>query len=495
MNSPRQPSRGERGHVFLALGVALVFALAMQAPPSHAQEASDARPALRSLSKAFTQVAQDAMPAVVFIQVEKRLEGAQSPFGYNNPFDLFGEEFFERFFGRRFPDQRREPQRQREYRQQGQGSGFIVSKDGYILTNHHVVGEADRITVTLADNRELDAKLIGSDPKSDVAVIKIQGDDFPVLPVGDSERLAVGEWVIAIGNPFGLTHTMTVGVVSAKGRSRMGITDYEDFIQTDAAINPGNSGGPLLNLDGEVVGINTAIFSRSGGYMGIGFAIPIQMATQIQKQLIETGKVIRGYLGVSIQDLTQDLAKSFGMDNTDGVLIAGVSPGTPAEEAGLKSGDVIVAFDGKDVSDTGQLRNLVAGTPVGTKVTVTVIRDKKRREITVKLSELPSHALASADDSEVFEQLGFTVQDLTEELADQLGYEGQEGVIITEVQPGSEADRVGLRRGTLIRQVNRRDVRNTEDFMQALRDSDPSKQVLLLAQDRRGTRFVVLELG
>jgi serine protease Do len=198
---------------------------------------------------------------------------------------------------------------------------------------------------------------------------------------------------------------------------------------------------------------------------------------------------------VNIQDLTQDLAKSFGMDNTDGVLIAGVSPGTPAEEAGLKSGDVIVAFDGKDVSDTGQLRNLVAGTPVGTKVTVTVIRDKKRREITVKLSELPSHALASADDSEVFEQLGFTVQDLTEELADQLGYEGQEGVIITEVQPGSEADRVGLRRGTLIRQVNRQDVRNTEDFMQALRESDPSKQVLLLAQDRRGTRFVVLELG
>jgi serine protease Do len=288
---------------------------------------------------------------------------------------------------------------------------------------------------------------------------------------------------------------MTVGVVSAKGRSRMGITDYEDFIQTDAAINPGNSGGPLLNLEGEVVGINTAIFSRSGGYMGIGFAIPIQMATQIQKQLIETGKVSRGYLGVGIQDLTQDLAQSFGMDDTDGVLVASVAPGTPAEEAGLKSGDVIVAFDGRAVRDTGQLRNLVAGMPVGTKVTVTVMRDKKRREITVELSELPSHALASADDSEVFEQLGFTVQDLTEELADQLGYEGPEGVIITEVEPGSDADRAGLRRGTLIRQVNRRDVRNTADFMQAVRESAPSKQVLLLAQDRRGTRFVVLDLS
>jgi len=431
---------------------------------------------------------------VVFIQVEKRMSSGQPPFGYNNPFDLFGEEFFERFFGRRFPDQQRQRQ-PREYRQQGQGSGFIISKDGYILTNNHVVGEADRMTVTLADDREFEAKLIGTDPKSDVAVIKIEGNNFPVLPMGDSDRLAVGEWVIAIGNPFGLTHTMTVGVVSAKGRSQMGITDYEDFIQTDAAINPGNSGGPLLNLDGEVVGINTAIFSRSGGYMGIGFAIPIKMATYIQKQLVDTGKVTRGYLGVGIQDLTKDLATSFGLDDTDGVLVASVASGAPAQEAGLKTGDVIVSFDGNDIRDTNQLRNLVARTPVGRQVAVEVIRDKKPQQFSVEIGELPDRVLASADDSELLKQLGFSVQDLTEELAYQLGYEGQEGVIVADVEPGSEADRLGLGQGTLIRQVNRQSVRNTAEFMQALRESEQSKRVLLLAQDQRGTRFVALDLS
>jgi serine protease Do len=474
------------------LVVALAVVVTIQAPPSQAQDAADARPALRSLSNAFTQVAQQAMPAVVFIQVEKRISGGQPPFGYNNPFDLFGDEFFERFFGRRFPNQQRQP---REYRQQGQGSGFIISKDGYILTNNHVVGEADRMTVTLADDREFEAKLIGTDPKSDVAVIKIEGDNFPVLPIGDSDRLAVGEWVIAIGNPFGLTHTMTVGVVSAKGRSHMGITDYEDFIQTDAAINPGNSGGPLLNLDGEVVGINTAIFSRSGGYMGIGFAIPIKMATSIQKQLVDTGKVTRGYLGVGIQDLNKDLANSFGLDDTEGVLVASVASGTPAEAAGLKTGDVIVAFDGKDVKDTNQLRNLVARTPVGRQVAVQVIRDKKPRSFTVAIAEQPDDVLARADDSELLNQLGFTVQDLTEELAAQLGYEGQEGVVVADVQPDSDAGRAGLRRGTLIRQVNRQSVHNTAEFMQALEASEQSKRVLLLAQDRRGTRFVALDLS
>ena len=491
MNSSRHPNRDHRWNTCLALAIALAVALAMPAPWAQAQASSEAHSALRHLSRAFTQVAQKAMPAVVFIQVERRVESEVSPFGYNNPFDLFGEDFFERFFGPRFP----ESQRPREYREQGQGSGFIVSKDGYILTNHHVVGEADRITVTLADNREFEAELIGADAKSDVAVVKIKGDDFPVLPIGDSDRLAVGEWVIAIGNPFGLTHTVTVGVVSAKGRSHMGITDYEDFIQTDAAINPGNSGGPLLNLDGEVVGINTAIFSRSGGYMGIGFAIPIQMATHIQNQLINTGKVTRGYLGVNMQDLTQDLAQSFGLDETDGVLVSSVMPGTPAEEAGLKSGDVMVEFDGTAVTDTNQLRNLVARTPVGSEVTVKVIRDNKPRAFTVKIGELPDKVPASAEDADVLEQVGFTVQDLTEALAYQLGYEGQEGVIIADVEPGSQADGVGLSPGTLIHQVNRQTVRNTAEFMQALRTSEQSNHVLLLVQDRRGTRFVALDLN
>jgi serine protease Do len=237
----RQGTDGMAMKRVVGWAIAITLIVVMCAPGLQAQSRGEARSELRNLSNAFTQVAQDAMPAVVFIQVEKTLQGGESSSNLNNPFDLFGEEFFERFFGQRFPRQQREHPQPHQYRQQGQGSGFIVSKDGYILTNHHVVGEADKITVTLADNREFKAKLVGTDAKADVAVIKIDGTDFPVLPQGNSDKLAVGEWVIAIGNPFGLTHTMTVGVVSAKGRSRMGITDYEDFIQTDAAINPGNS--------------------------------------------------------------------------------------------------------------------------------------------------------------------------------------------------------------------------------------------------------------
>jgi serine protease Do len=330
-----------------------------------------------------------------------------------------------------------------------------------------------------------------------VAVIKIDGKNLPVLPRGDSDKLAVGEWVIAIGNPFGLTHTMTVGVVSAKGRSRMGITDYEDFIQTDAAINPGNSGGPLLNLDGEVVGINTAIFSQSGGYMGIGFAIPMNMATAIQKQLIATGKVSRGYLGVRIQDLTPDLAKSFGLSGKEGVLVAGVSPDTPAAAAGFKTGDVIVDFDGATVTDTSHLRNLVAQTPVGQHVSVRVIRDKTEQELSVTIAEQPAKMVATSapNEPEALEQWGFTAQDLTAELGKQLGYSGEEGVVVTDVESGSPADEAGLSRGTLIREVNRQAVRSTEELMQLLSSAKASKQALLLVQDRRGAHFLVLRLA
>jgi serine protease Do len=475
----------------------ILLIIGIRVTGSQAQDQGEARTHLRSLSKAFTQVAHDAMPSVVFIQVEQTLQGDDPQSSLNNPFDLFGEEFFERFFGQRFPHQQRERRQPRSYRQQGQGSGFIVSSDGYILTNHHVVGEADKITVTLADNREFKAKLVGTDAKTDVAVIKIDGKNLPVLPRGDSDKLAVGEWVIAIGNPFGLTHTMTVGVVSAKGRSRMGITDYEDFIQTDAAINPGNSGGPLLNLDGEVVGINTAIFSQSGGYMGIGFAIPMNMATAIQKQLIATGKVSRGYLGVSIQDLTPDLAKSFGLSGKEGVLVAGVSPDTPAAAAGFKTGDVIVDFDGATVTDTSHLRNLVAQTPVGQHVSVRVIRDKTEQELSVTIAEQPAKMVATSapNEPEALEQWGFTAQDLTAELGKQLGYSGEEGVVVTDVESGSPADEAGLSRGTLIREVNRQAVRSTEELMQLLSSAKASKQALLLVQDRRGAHFLVLRLA
>ena len=278
--------------------------------------------------KGFSGVASKATPAVVFIQVEKQVP-AGNMYSFNNPFDLFGEDFAERFFGvprqarpgqpdRRFPNRGRQPM----YKQTGQGSGFIISKDGYILTNTHVVGDVDTITVRLADGREFKAKRVGADPRTEVALIKIESEgDLPVLEIGSPEKLQIGEWVIAIGNPFGLKETLTVGVVSAKGRSNIGITDYEDFIQTDAAINPGNSGGPLLNIDGEVVGINTAIYSRSGGYMGIGFAVPIDMAMNIKDQLVANGKVTRGYVGVYLNpgEDTEEMAKSFGRSEAGGV--------------------------------------------------------------------------------------------------------------------------------------------------------------------------------
>jgi serine protease Do len=460
------------------------------------KEAAGERAALQNLSRGFTSVAKSALPAVVSIKVEKAAGSGQGAGELNNPFDLFGEEFFERFFGRRFPEGRR-PGGQRP-RQLGQGSGFLISPDGHILTNNHVVGEADRVIVTLADGRELQAKPVGTDPRSDVAVIKIEGNNFPVLPLGDSDTLEVGEWVIALGNPFGLTQTMTVGVVSAKGRSQLGIVDYEDFIQTDAAINPGNSGGPLLNLQGAVVGLNTAIFSQSGGYMGIGFAIPINMAKAIEKQLIATGKVTRGYLGVRIQELSEDLARSFGVEGIAGVLVAEVTEGTPAVKAGIKAGDVILEIDGQPVRSPGQLRNVVAATPPGTTVRVLVLRDKKRHELSLKVGELPAEqvtASASEPEAQSLGKLGLGVQNLTDELAQQLGYERHEGVVVSRVEPDSAAARAGLRPGMLIRQVNQKDVENMRDFQTALAESERTQRVLLLVQDRQSTRYVALRFG
>lgn len=476
----------------LVLGVSVwvMVASAFVTLPAWAAEPEEDVKTLRSLSKAFTRLAQKALPSVVFIKVERGESAGRGPSDFNNPFDLFGEEFFERFFGKRQPG--RQP---KQPRQMGQGSGFVISKDGYILTNHHVVGEADRILVGFSDGRELPAKTIGTDPKSDVAVIKIDGKNFPVLPLGDSDALEVGEWVMALGNPFGLSHTITVGVVSAKGRSQVGIVDYEDFIQTDAAINPGNSGGPLINLNGEVVGINTAIFSRSGGYMGIGFAIPVNMAKSIEKQLVSSGKVTRGYLGVRIQELTDDLAKSFGVESTAGVLIAEVSKGGAAEKAGLKTGDVVIAFDGKPLRDPGQFRNAVALVAPGTTIPLVVMRGKKRLDVSVKVGELPTEPVASTAEPERAEPLGFNVQDLSSELAQQLGYKRGDGVVVTQVEPNSAAYEAGIRRGMLILQVNQKTVNNTQAFHEALAGAERSKRVLLLVQDRKSTRYVALPFG
>ena len=434
------------------------------------------------------------MPAVVSIKVEKTVQvGARGmqPFGFNNPFDFFGDDFMRRYF----PGQGQGGGRQREFKQQGAGSGFLVSKDGYILSNNHVVGDADTITVRLNDGREFEAERIGTDPKSEVALIRIEGEDFPVLPLADSANIKVGEWAIAIGNPFGLSETLTIGVISAKGRSNIGIADYEDFIQTDAAINPGNSGGPLLNGKGEVIGINTAIYSRTGGYMGIGFAIPINMAKYVKRQLIEKGEVVRSYLGVYIQPVTTELAESFGMDEARGILISQVTEGSGADKGGLTSGDVILEMNGKPVDKVGSFRNKVAANPPGTELTLTIYRDGKETTVDVTTGEFPDTGdMAAATTEELTGELGLTVRTLTPDLAQRFGYEGRNGVIVSQVEYGSAAAQAGIRAGNLITSVNRTAVNSVEDFRTALSASQETGRALLHVSNEQGARFVVLNI-
>lgn len=440
-------------------------------------------------AKAFSSVVKKAGPAVVHVGVEKSVKNSLQ----QGPMDFFNDPFFERFFGPQFrhPQQEDQP---REFKQRAAGSGFIISPEGLILTNNHVVGDADSITIRLADEREFKAKVIGTDPQSDVALIKIDAKDLPVLPLGDSDKLEVGEWVIAIGSPFELNQTVTVGVVSAKGRSRMGISDYENFIQTDAAINPGNSGGPLLNIHGEVIGMNTAIFSRSGGYMGIGFAIPINMAQNIQEQLLKHGKVTRGWLGVVIQDVTDELAKSFSLANTHGVLISEVTPDSPADKAGLLQGDVIVKLNGTETKDVTVLRNKVALIPPGTEINIELVRDGKTKKLTVTIGEQPENfgkAGFTGDDS--LHPMGLILQDLTKELAEQFNYAEDQGVLIADVEPESPADMAGLKAGQLIEEVNKNRIHNLQQLKKVLEGSKNGDQVLLRIRSGEYSRYVVLQ--
>ncbi len=478
-----------RARMFLAAMAMALFLGAMPCQSVHAWAMDDdAIEILDKTSKAFAEIVKKAKPAVVFVQVEKVVEqGGGSPFGGGDPFGFFNDPFFQHFFGPQF--RQRQP---RKFKQRGQGSGFIISKDGYILTNNHVVGDADEISVKLSDGRKFKAKVVGKDPQSDVAVIKIDADNLPVLPLGNSDDLEVGEWVIAIGNPFGLTQTVTVGVVSAKGRSRLGINDYEDFIQTDAAINPGNSGGPLLNIHGEVVGMNTAIFSRSGGYMGIGFAIPINMARAVKDQLVKYGKVIRGWLGVVIQEIDEDLAKSFGLSKAEGVLVAEVAEDSPAAKGGMKAGDVILKLNGQKVTDVGELRNKIALTPPGTKVTFEILRDGKRKKLKIVIEEKPGTTAVSINRHNILKKIGLAVQELTPDLAQQFGYKEGQGVLIAEVEPGSAAASVGMRPGQLIIEVNRIRVHNMEEFLEALNRS--RSRVLFRIKDGDFSRYVAIRL-
>ncbi len=416
--------------------ISLGFVLSL-AGPVHAQSNTESA---KELSSAFSAAAKAAMPAVVSVKVEKAVEVSSMKFGsargFNDPFGLFDDDLLRRFFGDRLPPQQQTP---RKYREQGQGSGFIISKDGYILTNNHVVGDADKITVELNDGRKFEnAKLTGTVPDSEVALIKIDGHDFPVLPMGNSEKIEIGDWVIAIGNPFGLNGTVTVGVISAVGRSNVHIAAYEDFIQTDAAINPGNSGGPLINLDGQVIGINTAIFSQSGGYMGIGFAIPINMARTIEEQLKKQGRVVRGYLGVLGQDITKDMADLLQLKDGQGVIVAYVEKGSPAEKDGLKSHDILLQMNGKRIESYDSLRHEIAMLPPGNKVEFVIMRDGKTRDIVVTLAERLAELAQSKQPApqQSQETLGIEVQNLTRDIAQQLGYSLGDGVIVASVVPG-----------------------------------------------------------
>ncbi len=454
---------------------------------------------LRQMGKAFAQIAEKASPAVVGVRAEKTVTQDYSDF-YDSPFGgPFDDDFFDHFFGRPSPRERspRERSPRRKSRQIAQGSGFIISEDGYILTNNHLVGEAEKVEVQLKDTeKKLVAKVIGTDPDSDVAVIKIDAKDLTYLKLADSDILEVGEWVIAIGNPYGLSHTVTAGIVSAKGRSGVGLTTYEDFIQTDAAVNPGNSGGPLLNLDGEVVGINTAILSRSGGNVGIGLAIPVNMAKAVYTQLVESGTVVRGFLGVQPQDIGADMAAALGLDDAKGVILPQVTKGSAADKGGVKKGDIVVEFDGKLVENEVDFRRRVAMKKPGSEVKMVVLRDGKRKTLTVELGKRPSteELAAESGQPQVQKQLGLTVQNLTDELAGRFGYEGMKGVVVTSVEPGSAAAEEGIRAGMLIEEVNRLQVSNTKEFNRAIEKAVEGDAALLLVNNGRYSVYVVLPL-
>lgn len=458
---------------------ALIIGL-LSAGPLQAKDIS----ILQETGSAFSEIAKSVLPAVVFVDVETTVEAPQ--YRFRHPMEqYFGPEYFG------LPESS-EP---RKYNRLGQGSGFLVTKDGYILTNNHVVGDADRITVTLADGRRFEASLVGTDPKSEVALIRIEDDDeFPFLELGNSDSLAVGEWVLAAGNPFGLSQTITAGIVSAKERSEVGITEYGNFIQTDAAINPGNSGGPLLNIHGEVVGINTAIYSQTGGYMGIGFAIPINQAVQIKDQLIEYGKVLRSVLGVYIQEVDEDLASSFGLEESGGILISQIMDGSSAEEAGLQEGDIVVELNGKKTGKVGSFRNRVASTPPNTQVDLKIFRDGEYREISAITKAMDGEGVvANADDEpELYVKLGIEVENLDGEIAQRFNVQQEQGVLITKVEQGGAAWRAGLKPGHIVASVNRKAVENVAEFKKVLSDIDDDSRILLLVTDGRSSRFVVV---
>lgn len=444
------------------------------------------------IPSAFADIAEKVKDAVVNISTDRVIKTQSS--GRNNP---FGRSPFKNFFGDDFFDHFLPPDMPKEYTQQSLGSGFIISPDGYIVTNNHVVDKADKIRVKLSDGKEFAAEVVGKDAKTDIALIKIEADHkLPVMLFGDSGKLRVGDWVIAIGNPFGLERTVTAGIVSAKGRV-IGAGPYDDFIQTDASINPGNSGGPLLDMQGNVVGINSAIFSNNNfggeaGNIGIGFSIPINLAKDILIQIKDKGKVSRGWLGIVVQTLDDNLAKQFGMENKEGALVGQVTNDSPAEKAGVKRGDIIVEFNGEKIKDSRVLSMKAASASPGTKINLRLFRNGKEMTLPVELGEYPEEGKEVVASKNVEEKLGITVENITSEIAGQLNLKDTKGVVVSMVERGSKSEKAGISRGDVIREVNRKPVENTSDFEKEMNNANLSEGILFLIESKGMTHYVTI---
>ena len=453
-------------------------------PPGERNRPAD-RPVttLRDISNAMVEVAEAANPTVVTVFTERTVRQRR--------FDPFSD-----FFGFRQPGVQ---PREQEFRQSGQGSGVIVSSEGYIVTNAHVIQNADTVNVRTINNRVFPARVVGADPNTDIAVLKIEGADFPAIPLGDSDALRVGEWIMAIGSPLAenLAHTVTSGIVSAKGRSGVGLLNFEDFIQTDAAINPGNSGGALISLDGELVGINTAIASRSGGFQGIGFAIPINMVRNIMRSLIETGTVTRGFVGIMMQDIDDSIARAFDLATPEGVLIAEVTEDSPAQRAGLREGDVILEADNRRVTNRNLMAAYVASKIPGDEIRLRINRNGEEMVVTVVVGEMTEERrLAQSGSRGLWDRTGFAVDELTDERRRQMNLQGNiRGVIVTEIDENSRAFRRNLRQNDIIVGVNRQPVRTVEEFNTRAGAVEAGQVVLLQVLRGRNTVFVAFEIN
>jgi serine protease Do len=445
--------------------------------------------AKKVVPESFAELADELGHVAVNISTTKTVKGVGrlSPFWGKEFRDFFGEEFFRRFFGE-IPEE--------QLKQRSLGSGVVVTEDGFILTNNHVIEDAEEILVTMSNKEGYEpkkAKVIGRDPKTDIAVIKIDVEKpIRAARLGDSDKLRVGDWVVAIGNPFGLGHTVTAGIVSAKGRV-IGAGPYDNFIQTDASINPGNSGGPLFNLDGEVVGVNTAIMSQTGGNIGIGFAIPINMAKTIMEQLKEKGRVVRGWLGVTIQTVTPEIREKFRLETAEGALVGEVVRNSPAERGGVERGDVIISFDGKKVSEMSSLPPMVAETPVGKEVEMVVIRKGKEKKLMVTIEELKEKPTLAETTPKIEQMFGLSVQELTPELAKSLSLEGEKGVVVSSVERGGSAYEAGIQRGDLIQEIENEPVEDMDDYTRIMQEAASKKQILMVVRHRGHTRYVVLK--